>query len=218
MAYRDLKPENVLVDKDGYAKITDFGLSKENIDEHNQAYSFCGTPEYLAPETLFKTGTGKQSDWWSFGCIVFEMLCGIPPFYTQNRHELYEHIKSREINFMEHEELLKRKASPEMRDLIQSLLVKNPAERLGGHGRDAEEIKEHPFFADHIKDWGDILDKKFKPPYTPSLDSAEDVRHFDECFTKMDPFGSYTAPRGQERKLSADMWSDFSCEPEEEEF
>lgn len=114
-----------MVDSDGYARITDFGLSKENIDDQ-PATSFCGTPEYLAPETIFRTGTGKAADWWAFGCIVYEMLVGIPPFYTQNRHELYEAIKSKEINFSQNEELLKRKASPELIDLIQKLLAKDP--------------------------------------------------------------------------------------------
>lgn len=117
IAYWDLKPENVLVDSDGYAWITDFGLSKENISDE-VAMSFCGTPEYLAPETILRTGTGKPADWWAFGCIVFEMLVGIPPFYTQNRLELYESIKSKEINFSECEDLIKRKASPDLIDLI----------------------------------------------------------------------------------------------------
>ena len=76
-----LKPENVLVGKDGYAKITDFGLSKEGIDGSILANSFCGTPEYLPPETLLHAGTGKPADWWSFGCILYEMMVGIPPFY-----------------------------------------------------------------------------------------------------------------------------------------
>ena len=93
IAYRDLKPENVLIDSDGYVRITDFGLSKENIFEGAVATSFCGTPEYLAPETLTRQGTGLAADWWSFGCIIYEMLVGIPPFYTENRHNLYESIK-----------------------------------------------------------------------------------------------------------------------------
>jgi len=88
-----LKPENVLIDSDGYVRITDFGLSKENIFEGAVATSFCGTPEYLAPETLTRQGTGLAADWWSFGCIIYEMLVGIPPFYTENRHNLYESIK-----------------------------------------------------------------------------------------------------------------------------
>lgn len=82
--YRDLKPENVLIDGDGYVKITDFGLSKTNVSTDDGAESFCGTPEYLAPEVLLRKGYGKSVDWWSFGSIIYEMLTGTPPFYEQN--------------------------------------------------------------------------------------------------------------------------------------
>ena len=80
--YRDLKPENVLIDNTGYIRITDFGLSKMKIQTNKDAFSVCGTPEYLAPEVLQKLGHGKPVDWWTFGCILYEMLCGVPPFYT----------------------------------------------------------------------------------------------------------------------------------------
>jgi len=80
--YRDLKPENVLIDLDGYIRITDFGLSKTNIKANQGAFSVCGTPEYLAPEILFKMGHGKAADWWTLGAIIYEMLTGMPPFYT----------------------------------------------------------------------------------------------------------------------------------------
>ena len=156
-----LKPENVLINIDGYVKITDFGLSKENIEGSNKATSFCGTPEYLAPETLLRQGTGKAADWWSFGCIVYEMVVGVPPFYTQNRHELYESIKTKEINFLESEELNQRKAPDDLKDLISKLLVKDPNLRLGGGNGDSEEIKAHPFFSKNIPNWDDLLNKKY---------------------------------------------------------
>jgi serum/glucocorticoid-regulated kinase 2 len=78
--YRDLKPENVLIDVQGYIRITDFGLSKRNVTG-NEALSVCGTPEYLAPEVLLKLGHGKAVDWWTCGCIIFEMITGLPPYY-----------------------------------------------------------------------------------------------------------------------------------------
>ena len=91
--YRDLKPENVLVSHDGYVKIADFGLSKENIKGHTDAKSICGTAEYLAPEILLNKGHGKASDWWSFGGIIYEMLCGEPPFYNRDKEQLFKNIK-----------------------------------------------------------------------------------------------------------------------------
>ena len=89
-----MKPENVLIDKEGYVKITDFGLSKQNILDNHSANSFCGTPEYLAPEIIENLGHGKAVDWWSLGAIIYEMLTGLPPFYSKDREKLFKNIKS----------------------------------------------------------------------------------------------------------------------------
>lgn len=100
-----LKPENLLIDKDGYAKLTDFGLSKEGVKGNQEARTFCGTPEYLAPEVVdeSKGGHGKAVDWWSFGCIIYEMLTGSPPFQLKenNRKELFEKIKNCAVDIPE---------------------------------------------------------------------------------------------------------------------
>ena len=87
IVYRDLKPENILISKDGYAILTDFGLSKENMFGQKTT-SICGTSEYLAPEVYLQVGYGMPCDWWSFGCVIFEMLSGLPPFYSKNRKEI----------------------------------------------------------------------------------------------------------------------------------
>lgn len=140
MLIHSLKPENVLVGKDGYAKLTDFGLAKENVAGNSDAKSLCGTAEYLSPEILQRQGHGKASDWWSFGAIIYEMLCGLPPFYSKDREKLYKNIKHADprldFPFL----------SESARDLLTKLLDKDPAKRLGSSDRDAQDIKEHPWF------------------------------------------------------------------------
>eukprot|EP00442_Polarella_glacialis_P054919 CAMPEP_0115151986 /NCGR_PEP_ID=MMETSP0227-20121206/65913_1 /TAXON_ID=89957 /ORGANISM="Polarella glacialis, Strain CCMP 1383" /LENGTH=318 /DNA_ID=CAMNT_0002562551 /DNA_START=89 /DNA_END=1042 /DNA_ORIENTATION=- len=97
--YRDLKPENILLDADGHVKLTDFGLSKEGIQDNFSAKSMCGTPEYLAPEILDKRGHGKAVDWYSLGALMYEMLTGLPPFYTRDREKLFERIRRGELTY-----------------------------------------------------------------------------------------------------------------------
>lgn len=177
--YRDLKPENVLMGKDGYVKITDFGLSKEGVSDNSSAKSFCGTPEYLAPETLNKAGHGRAADWWSFGAIIYEMLTGLPPFYHKDRQKLYHNIKN------EDPKLSFSYLSDSAKDLLTKLLCKDPDKRLGGDTNDALEVKEHPWF-DNVN-WELISKKRIKPPYVPVLKDEADVKHFDKGFTSMDP-------------------------------
>lgn len=97
-----MKPENVLIDKNGYIKLTDFGLSKQNISDNHSAKSFCGTPEYFAPEVIENSGHGKAVDWWSLGAIIYEMLVGLPPFYHKDREQLYQNIKKIKVEYPEH--------------------------------------------------------------------------------------------------------------------
>jgi hypothetical protein len=98
--YRDLKPENVLLDNDGNVRLTDFGLSKEGVSDHSSgANSFCGTPEYIAPEVLLRQGHGRAVDWWSLGALLFEMISGLPPFYSKNRETMFQKIMSAELTF-----------------------------------------------------------------------------------------------------------------------
>ena len=129
-----LKPENVLIDKEGYVKITDFGLSKQNILDNHSANSFCGTPEYLAPEIIDNLGHGKAVDWWSLGAIVYEMLTGLPPFYSKDRDKLFKNIKTGNLKFPPY-------LSKEAVCLLQSLFVKDPDCRLGSGAKGLEDIK-----------------------------------------------------------------------------
>jgi len=173
--YRDLKPENVLIDKDGFIRLTDFGLSKKNIQGNKGANSVCGTPEYLAPELLFKLGHGKAADWWTLGAILFEMLTGLPPFYTSNRDELFKRIKYESLKFPSY-------LSMNAKSLLDGLFKKNPEERLGGSREDAEAIKRHAWF-DGV-DWDVLLSKKVRPPFVPKTKNEVDVSNFDAEFTE----------------------------------
>jgi serine/threonine protein kinase len=130
--------------------LADFGLSKENFKESSLTNSFCGTVEYIAPEIIKKEKYGKACDWWSFGCVLYEMLTGLPPFYDKNRNQILNKIlKDRHIEFKEY-------MTKEAKDLIKRLLTKDPKRRLGSK-RGAAEIKEHPFF-DCI-DW-ELVEKR----------------------------------------------------------
>ena len=96
--YRDLKPENILIDHEGHSKLADFGLAKENIDNKNFAKSFCGSPAYLAPEMLTEKGVGRPADIYQMGAVLYELLFGIPPFYTDNIKKLYKNIATAKLN------------------------------------------------------------------------------------------------------------------------
>ena len=153
--FRDLKPDNVVLDKDGHCKLTDFGLSKEGVGENFFAKSFCGSIAYLAPEMLKKQGHGKAVDWYLLGVLFYEMLVGMTPYFTTRKEDIFYNIEFGELkipNFI----------PKEAGELLKRLLERNPAKRLGGGKRDALEIKEHPYFKD--VDWKKMYEKKIKPP------------------------------------------------------
>eukprot|EP01127_Copromyxa_protea_P015498 TRINITY_DN4467_c0_g2_i1.p1 TRINITY_DN4467_c0_g2~~TRINITY_DN4467_c0_g2_i1.p1 ORF type:complete len:421 (+),score=79.80 TRINITY_DN4467_c0_g2_i1:66-1328(+) len=153
--YRDLKPENVLLTSDGHVVVTDFGLSKEGLhDPEDTTSTFCGTPEYLAPEILEAKGYTKAVDWWSFGTVLYEMLTGLPPFYTEDVQQMYTKILSAQLN-------IPATMSPEAASLMQGLLERDPEKRL-----QAEQIRTHPFFASI--DWDKLVRKEITPPFVPA--------------------------------------------------
>uniref|UniRef100_G3U9P4 non-specific serine/threonine protein kinase n=1 Tax=Loxodonta africana TaxID=9785 RepID=G3U9P4_LOXAF len=174
VVYRDLKLENLMLDKDGHIKITDFGLCKEGIKDGATMKTFCGTPEYLAPEVLEDNDYGRAVDWWGLGVVMYEMMCGRLPFYNQDHEKLFELILMEEIRFP-------RTLSPEAKSLLSGLLKKDPKQRLGGGAEDAKEIMQHRFFASIV--WQDVYEKKLSPPFKPQVTSETDTRYFDEEFT-----------------------------------
>ncbi|XP_021695834.1 serine/threonine-protein kinase N isoform X7 [Aedes aegypti] len=172
--YRDLKLDNLLLDTEGYVKIADFGLCKEGMGFGDRTGTFCGTPEFLAPEVLTETSYTRAVDWWGLGVLIFEMLVGESPFPGDDEEEVFDSIVNDEVRYP-------RFLSLEAIAIMRRLLRKNPERRLGSSERDAEDVKRQAFFRNIV--WDDLLLRKVKPPFVPTIRSAEDVSNFDEEFT-----------------------------------
>uniref|UniRef100_A0A8C5I3B9 protein kinase C n=1 Tax=Gouania willdenowi TaxID=441366 RepID=A0A8C5I3B9_GOUWI len=184
IVYRDLKLDNLLLDIDGYVKIADFGLCKEGMGYGDRTSTFCGTPEFLAPEVLTDTSYTRAVDWWGLGVLIYEMLVGESPFPGDDEEEVFDSIVNDEVRYP-------RFLSTEAIGIMRRLLRRNPERRLGSGEKDAEEVKKQPFFRN--MDWEALLQRKVPPPFIPSIGSKEDVSNFDEEFTTELP--TLTPPR-----------------------
>ena len=200
MIYRDLKPENILLDSQGHVKLTDFGLSKIFENEDDKAYTVCGTPQYLAPEILLRKGYDKAVDWWSLGCVLYEMLYGRLPFKFKKGQKISLNIYKEEIAF-------DKKISEEAKDLIVNLLIFDPKSRLGSGVDGGEKIKNHNFFKG--VNWKDVWDRKLEPPFVPNLKSDQDLKYFDSSFTD-ESVGSLLGKNSLKERGFSNEYSGFS--------
>jgi len=178
IVYRDLKLDNILLTTKGHIKIGDYGLCKENMWHKSTTGTFCGTPEFMAPEIISGKPYDRSVDWWAFGVLLFQMLLCQSPFKGDDEDEIF--------NAIEHDVVKYPISMPRQTVLVlQALLTKDPSQRLGSSTRDAEEIMEHPYFAD--VNFDDVLNLRIPAPYIPEISSEHDYSNFDQEFTSETP-------------------------------
>ena len=167
IVYRNLKPENILINKNGYIKIADFQFAKVVTD---RTYTMCGTPGYLAPEIILNRGHGLSVDWWTLGVLLYEMICGVDPFADDDPMKVYENILEGNIKFSSH-------FDDKSKSLIKHLLEPDLSRRYGNLKNGVNDIKNHLFFKSLI--WDKLLRQEIEAPFIPKIKGDNELKYYN---------------------------------------
>ncbi len=192
--YRDLKLDNIMLTLDGHIKVADYGLCKEDMWYGSTTSTFCGTPEFMAPEILLDKKYGRAVDWWAFGVLIYQMLLQQSPFRGEDEDEIYDAILADEPLYPIH-------MPRDSVSILQKLLTREPELRLGSGPTDAQEIMSHAFFRNI--NWDDIYHKRIPAPFLPTVKNRADTSNFDSEFTSVTPVLT-PVQSGKYRSLSSD--------------
>lgn len=182
VVYRDLKPENLMLDKSGYIKLIDLGFAK--IINQDKTYTYCGTPDYLSPEMVDEVGHDYTSDWWGLGVLIFEMLIGRGPFRANSIEQTCKMITSGKVR------IPPNRMTEYAENIIRSLCTLEPENRLGYKGDGVSELQSHPWFS--VVDWIGIKERTVDPPYIPQESAPKESK--TECSDPLNNYHHYTNP------------------------
>jgi hypothetical protein len=195
--FRDLKPENLLLNEKGQIKLTDMGLAKVVV---GKTYTTCGTPDYFAPELIASKGHNHAVDWWCLGILTFELMVGHPPFESATPMQIYQKV-AKGIGKV----AFPKKLGPDLENIVKSLCHPTPSERLPMKRGETRNIKEHEWFKNTNFDWQAMESLKLTPPYQPTVKSKKDKGNFNAKKEDMPPNVAYDPKKDKDKEWDKDF-------------